>query len=99
LKKIELACEKQNDTPVVCKKYAELTTEELRAAKKEEEELFKSALATTAFANKIKEENGVGSGGECACYKCAGVFRWRISSNNGYIWGKCETDGGLNLRE
>lgn len=96
---IRTPCFEKHETTVKCESYTEPTESDLEQFAKEDNIFQKKLNKQIAFTFEIKKQNNWGGSGKDKCPLCGGVINWSISSFNGHVRLKCETDGCTNIME
>lgn len=82
------------DAAVPCRLCSRYTQEEIDAKHKAQDELV--ALLIKAMVDIRKETKGKrGITGVIPCPKCGGTLNFTVSSYNGHVHGRCQTEGCL----
>lgn len=94
-------CTNLGDNCGNCEKYCRYTDEEWKAKQEEREKEIQALLVDMAILDipALKAKHPNGGGGTTPCPRCGNTVNYAVSSYNGHISLKCETEGCLFMME
>jgi hypothetical protein len=85
---------------VECASYSEPTADEIAAEEAEWDMAWANMKKAQPLIRRLRAQyRKTGGQGVEVCPVCAGSLHWSVSSYNGHMHGKCETQGCLNWME
>jgi len=89
-------CFTRHETDITCEYFSEPTEQQIKDAEKGWDVLIKRMTLVNPVISKLKEKYAETGGNEIVeCPVCKGRLHCSVSSLNGHVHGRCETDDCL----